>query len=80
MRIPQRTPELKPQPNDLLNEILERRGGQLLNLDRGLLWSGPPARGWNTYLRAVRTELDASRNLRELVICTVALITGAQYE
>jgi alkylhydroperoxidase family enzyme len=80
MRIPDWTPERKPQPQDLVQAILERRGGQLLNLDRALLWSEPLARGWNTYLRNVRTGLGASRSLRELGICTVALITGAHYE
>ena len=32
------------------------------------------------YLKAVRTELPTSRKLRELAICTVALLTGAAYE
>jgi alkylhydroperoxidase family enzyme len=80
MRIPSWNPELKPQPNDLVEVILARRGGTLLALDRALLWSEPLARGWNTYLNAVRTELSASRQLRELAICTVGLITSAYYE
>ena len=80
MRIPAWTPELKPQPAELVDAILARRGGQLINLDRALLWSEPLARGWNTYLKAVRTELPTDRRLRELAICTVALLTGAQYE
>ncbi|RYY70857.1 MAG: carboxymuconolactone decarboxylase family protein [Comamonadaceae bacterium] len=80
MRIPDWTPEGKPQPDDLVQAILERRGGSLLNLDKALLWSEPLARGWNTYLKNVRTGLDASRKLRELGICTVALLTGAHYE
>jgi alkylhydroperoxidase family enzyme len=80
MRIPHWNSELKPQPDDLVNAILVRRGGSLLNLDRALLWSEPLARGWNTYVGAVRTQLGASRQLRELAICTVALITGARYE
>ena len=80
MRIPDWTPERKAQPQDLVQAILERRGGTLLNLDRALLWSEPLARGWNTYLKNVRTGLGASRQLRELGICTVALLTGAHYE
>ena len=80
MRIPDWTPERKPQPDDLVKSILERRGGALLNLDRALLWSEPLARGWNAYLKNVRTGLGASRQLRELGICTVALLTGAHYE
>jgi alkylhydroperoxidase family enzyme len=80
MRLPDWTPERKPQPVDLVDAIKARRGGTLINLDKALLWSEPLARGWNTYLRAVRTELPTSRRLRELGICTVALLTGAHYE
>ena len=80
MRIPDWTPELKAQPQDLVDAILARRGGQLINLDKALLWSEPVARGWNVYLKAVRSELPTSRELRELGICTVALLTGAHYE
>ena len=80
MRIPDWTPALKPQPQDLVDAILQRRGGTLINLDKALLWSEPLARGWNVYLGAGRTGLPTSRKLRELGICTVALLTGAQYE
>lgn len=80
MRIPDWTPERKPQPQDLVDSILQRRGGTFLNLDRALLWSEPLARGWNVYLRNVRSGLSASPKLRELGICTVALLTGAEYE
>jgi alkylhydroperoxidase family enzyme len=38
------------------------------------------ARGWNVYLKNVRTGLPTSRKLCELGICTVALLTGAKYE
>ncbi len=80
MRIPAWTPQAHPQPQDLVDAILERRGGQFINLDLALLWSEPLARGWNTYLKNVRTGLPTSRKLRELGICTVALLTGAHYE
>lgn len=80
MRIPDWTPALKPQPQDLVDAVLQRRGGTLINLDKALLWSEPLARGWNVYLGAVRTGLPTSRKLRELGICTVALLTGAHYE
>lgn len=80
MRIPSWTHENKYQPDDLVQAILERRGGVMLNLDRALLWSEPLARGWNNYMGNVRTGLGASRRLRELGICTVALLTGAHYE
>ena len=80
MRIPDWTAELKPQPQDLVDAVLKRRGGALIELDKVLLWSEPVARGWNVYLGAVRTGLPTSRKLRELGICTVALLTGADYE
>ena len=80
MRIPDWTPALKAQPQDLVDAILKRRGGALINLDKALLWSEPLARGWNVYLKAVRTDLPTSPKLRELGICTVALLTGAAYE
>ena len=80
MRIPDWTPDAKPQPDDLVQAILKRRGGSLINLDKALLWSEPLARGWNVYLKAVRTDLPTSWKLRELGICTVALLTGAAYE
>jgi alkylhydroperoxidase family enzyme len=80
MRLPDWTPEAKPQPEELVSAIRERRGGTLLNLDLALLWSEPLARGWNAYLGNVRRSLSVSPKLRELGICTVALITGAQYE
>jgi len=79
-RITPWTPELKPQPAELVDTILARRGGSLLNLDRALLWSEPVARGWNVYLKNIRTGLPTSRKLCELGICTVALLTGASYE
>jgi alkylhydroperoxidase family enzyme len=80
MRIPDWTNQAHPQPADLVDAIKARRGGELINLDKALLWSEPLARGWNVYLKAVRTELPTSRKLRELAICTVALLTGAAYE
>jgi alkylhydroperoxidase family enzyme len=80
MRIPSWTPEQKTQPTELVQAIQARRGGSLTPLDHALLWSEPLARGWNVYLKAVRTELAVDRRLRELAICTVALLTGAAYE
>ena len=80
MRIPDWTPGAKAQPDDLVQAILKRRGGEFIKLDKALLWSEPLARGWNVYLKAVRTDLPTSWKLRELGICTVALLTGAAYE
>ena len=52
----------------------------MIELDHVLLWSEPIARGWNSYMGAVRTGLPTSRKLRELGILCVALLTGAAYE
>ncbi len=80
MRIPEWTSEQLAQPQELVDTILARRGGALLNLDKALLWSEPVATGWNVYMRNVRTGLSAPRKWCELGICAVALLTGAHYE
>jgi len=80
LRIPAWTPESAPRDAALLEAILKRRGGRFINLDRVLLWSEPLARGWNTYVGAIRRELSLDARLREIAICTVARLTGADYE
>ena len=80
MRIPDWTPESAPRDPALLEAILKRRGGRFINLDLALLWSEPLARGWNAYVGAVRRELAVDPRLKEIAICTVARITGADYE
>jgi alkylhydroperoxidase family enzyme len=45
-----------------------------------LLHSPPLAAGWNTFLGAVRNGLLVDRRLRELSMCTVAVLNGAEYE
>ena len=64
----------------LVAAIRRRRGGRLLNLDRMLLYSPPFARGWNAFLGAVRNELGLAAKLRELAMCVVAVLNGADYE
>lgn len=67
-------------PADVVSAVRARRGGQLLNLDRMLLHSPELTRGWNAYLGAVRTKLSVAPTLREIAICTVAVINQAEYE
>jgi alkylhydroperoxidase family enzyme len=67
-------------PEEIVAPIRTRRGGRLLNLDRILLHSPAFARGWNSFLGAVRNELSLSSKLRELAICGVAVLNGAEYE
>jgi len=80
MRIDSWTAAVAPRDTELVTAIELRRGGTLLNLDRMLLWSEPLARGWNTYLRSIRQELSLAPFARELAICVVARLTGADYE
>ena len=64
----------------LVAAIRQRRGGGLLNLDRQLLYSPAFAQGWNALLGAVRTQLSVDPKLRELAMCVVAVLNGAEYE
>jgi len=73
-------PQDLSEPRALIDAIRARRGGTLLNLDRMLLHSPTLAAGWNVFLRAVRTELEAPPRLCELAICAVAVLNGADYE
>jgi alkylhydroperoxidase family enzyme len=68
------------EPAELVAAIRARRGGRLLNLDRMLLHSPALAAGWNAYLRAVRNDLSLDPRLRELAMCAVASLNGAEYE
>lgn len=65
---------------ELVALVRQRRGGTLLNLDRQLLHSAPVARGWNTYMGAIRTGCVLDGRLRELVILQVAVLNRAPYE
>ena len=80
MPIPPWTPEAAPRDAALVDAIRQRRGGELINLDRALLWSAPLARGWNAHLGAIRRELSVDARLREIAICVVARLTRAEYE
>lgn len=80
MRIPPWTHEAAVREPELVDAILARRGGKLLNLDRALLWSEPLARAWNVFLGAIRREMGLDGRLREIAICVVARTTGAEYE
>ncbi|MCM5570264.1 carboxymuconolactone decarboxylase family protein [Burkholderiaceae bacterium FT117] len=78
-RIPYVSADLR-EPREIVDAVRARRGGTLLNLDRMLLHSPELARGWNAHLGAVRTRLSLSPKLRELAMCIVAVINGAEYE
>ena|SRR5579871_6648009 len=69
------------EPSDVLEKIRARRGAAgLLNLDRILLHSPPVAEGWNALVGKLRQDLQLPARLRELAICTIAVLNGAEYE
>lgn len=78
-RIPYQPLDLA-EPRTLVEAIRTRRGGRLLNLDRILLYSPPLAEGWNGLMGNVRTRLSLPARQRELAICVVARLNGADYE
>src|SRR3954466_7843405 len=80
MRIPPWTNEAALREPALVEAIVARRGGKLINLDLALLWSEPLARAWNVFLGAIRREMSFDARLREIAICVVGRTTGADYE
>jgi len=68
------------EPAEIVAAVRRRRGGTLLNLDRMLLHSPSLAAGWNSFLGAVRRDLSIDPKLRELAMCVVAVVNGADYE
>ena len=68
------------EPADLVAAIRRRRGGQFINLDRMLLHSTPIAEGWNHFIGEIRNNLSLDPKLRELAMCGVAVLNGAEYE
>ena len=78
-RIPFLPLDLK-EPKPLVDAVRTRRGGQLLELDRLLLYSPALTEGWNFHLNQVRTKLVLDPKLRELAMCGVAVVNKAEYE
>jgi alkylhydroperoxidase family enzyme len=68
------------EPAELVAAIRQRRGGQFINLDRMLLHSVPIAKGWNHFIGEIRNNLSLDPKLRELAMCGVAVLNGAEYE
>lgn len=73
-------PEDLAEPREVVDAIRKRRGGKFLALDRMLLNSPPVAAGWNSLLGAVRTQMSLAGKWRELAMCVVAVLNGAEYE
>lgn len=67
-------------PPDLVAATRQRRGGELIDLDRLLLHSPAFASGWGAFMGPVRTGLALSPLLRELAMCGVAALNRADFE
>lgn len=63
----------------LVDRIVAERG-TVLHLYQMLLQSPAVAKGWLSYLTAIRQQTSLSGALRELVIMRVAELNGAPYE
>lgn len=64
----------------VVDRVKERRGGKLIPLDKALLHAPPVADGWNSFLKAIRTQTTLPDSIRELAICRVASINQAWFE
>jgi alkylhydroperoxidase family enzyme len=80
-RIPNIDPDTAPaELHDLIEFIKKERHGQVSNLFKMLLNSPPIAEGWIVMGSAVRFRGTLDGAIRELAICLVALMNGADYE
>ena len=78
-RLPQLTDD-QVGPPELVAAIRQRRGGRLMELDRLLLHSPAFATGWGELMGRVRGALALPPLLRELAMCGVAALNGADFE
>jgi alkylhydroperoxidase family enzyme len=67
-------------PKEIVDAVRKRRGGELSELDRLLLHSPAFTEGYNFFLGKVRNNLTTVPKLRELAMCTVAVVNKADYE
>lgn len=80
-RIPLVDPSAVPESlKPLAEQISHERGGRVPNLYKVLLNSPSIAAGWLHLGTAVRMESSLAGAMRELAICRVAQISGAEYE
>jgi alkylhydroperoxidase family enzyme len=84
MRLPYTPNPPRPTHDEeeaIVGRILARRGaGGLIALDRTLLHAPVIADGWNAFMIAIRSRNSLPGDVRELVFCRVAALTGAWYE
>lgn len=85
MRLPY-APEAAPPSSHVVTkqaykQLSARRApNPLLALDLTLLHSPPVASGWSSFFGAIRTQTSLAADVREICICRVALLNGADYE
>ena len=85
MRLPYVPPNPPPSSDSPASaayaQLSARRSpNPLLQLDLTLLHSPPVASGWSSFFGSIRTQTTLSADIRELCICRVAVLNGADYE
>lgn len=74
-------PSSDPSTTAAYTQLFARRSPKpLLQLDLALLHSPPVATGWSSFLGSIRTQTSIPADIRELCICRVAVLNGANYE
>nr|OQO29507.1 hypothetical protein B0A51_03036 [Rachicladosporium sp. CCFEE 5018] len=83
MRLPY-IPDNPQMPNAedaaVVQRVKDRRGGKLIALDKTLLHAPLVADGWNSFLKAIRTQTTIADSVRETAICRIAALNQAWYE
>src|ERR687886_2033039 len=69
-----------PRAQQVAEEVRQTRSGRMLNLYRMQLYNPDIAAGWLRLGTAVRFNSELDGATRELAICLVARLTGAEYE
>lgn len=73
-------PKDSPEARQMIDEIRAQRGGRLPHLFEMQLYNPSVADGWLRLGTAVRYKSELEDATRELAICLVARLTGAEYE
>ena len=85
MRLPYMLPSPPPSSESsttaAYTQLSARRSpNHLLQLDLTLLHSPPIASGWSSFFDSIRTQTSLPADIRELCICRIAVLNGADYE
>ncbi|KAJ5769704.1 hypothetical protein N7520_004263 [Penicillium odoratum] len=70
----------KYEEKQILDRVLQRRGGALIPLDRTLLYAPLITDGFNSFMIALRTKNSLPPDVREIVFCRVTALTLCWYE